>query len=80
MNVHGLEVDSTVLNGLETDQINTFLRKRAGYKNTGVTALKRIVPISVKASIDPSLLSLICMFELKKYVDSIHWGNVIQRN
>jgi hypothetical protein len=40
-------------------------------KNTGVTASKRIVPISVKASVDPRFLSFICVFELKKNVDEV---------
>jgi hypothetical protein len=77
MNDNGVEIQAPKLNVLDLDEISKFLHDRESYemavndKNAGVRADRRIIPISIKVSIQLSLLKMIAEMELKEEVDNL---------
>jgi hypothetical protein len=77
MNEAGVEMKNPRLAGLSLDEVTKFIKERESYelavqdKNTGVPAARKIIAVSVKASVDPSLLLLIAEMELETPANEI---------
>jgi hypothetical protein len=77
MNVAGVEISAPLLSGLDADEVVQYLSLRRIYenavkdKNVGVPASKRIIPVTLKATVPWSLLQFICEMELGIEVDAL---------
>src|SRR5690349_17610043 len=77
MNELGVELKNPRLKTLTLEDIQGFIKDRESYdravrdKNTGVPANRKIIPVSVKASIDQHILELIADMHLEKDVEQV---------
>ena len=77
MNESGLEMRAPQLLNLSVKSVSSFVEARRAYdlavqdKNATVPAARRIIPISLKASMQPSLLHMICDMEMEVDFDDL---------
>ena len=77
MNELGVELKNPRLKTLTLEDIQIFIKDRESYdravrdKNTGVPVNRRIIPVSVKASVDQHILELVGDMHLEKDVDQV---------
>ena len=77
MNDNGTEVKNPSLLGLESEEVNNFFIRREKYdravqeKKAGPSLERRVIKISIKTSIEESVLSLICELHLQIPEDEV---------